>query len=419
MESSNTASKGRLGGEEVIHVAFITDDQYAVITGTAITSLKTNRNKEQNYCVHIIAIDVAQENIKRFIELEDKGFGIELIEDDAKFARYNKKKDTYMSKSTYTRFYLHALLPDLDKVIYLDDDIIVQQDLAELNEIPLEDYYCIASRDMIAEIEIPSYLEKLQSNLTYYFNAGVMVLNLKKMRKDNISEKLINYIQTGLNYLGNQDAFNIVFNGNVKYASCLWNFLVTYLSEMPEKQIAEYYGIQEEMEECEILKKVKVVHLVSTPKPWDGYQYYLTDLFMKYYRQSPFRELECFNPYKIQSRGIQYLFPFQKVNKGSRVAIYGASIIGRFYFAQIQKTGHCKVIVWVDTLWETIQKVSISGKDYVINSPDEIVNNRNEIDAIIIAVKEENVYESIRNKLLSMGIEEQKMIWEYPGYYVD
>ena len=75
--------------------------------------------------------------------------------------------------------------------------------------------------------------------------------------------------------------------------------------------------------------------------------------------------------------------------------------------------------VWVDTLWETIQKVSISGKDYVINSPDEIVNNRNEIDAIIIAVKEENVYESIRNKLLSMGIEEQKMIWEYPGYYVD
>lgn len=406
-------------GDAMINVVFITDNKYAAITGTAITSLKANRNKQNEYHIYVIIIDMDGDNSVKLKGLSEEGFQITLIADDAKFAKYNRRKDNFTSKSTYTRFYLDELLPELDKVIYLDDDIIVQQDLAELNSVLLEDYYCAAVRDMVAETSTPSHMEKLRCNLKYYFNAGVMLLNLKKMREDKTSEKLIDYIQNGLNYLGNQDAFNIVFNGNVRYISCLWNFHVMYLKKMSSAKIAEYYNIPDIKDEYDFIKESKIVHFAATPKPWDMYQYGLTDLFMHYYRKSPWGELECFNSYKFSIAEIQYLFPFEMIEKGSTIILYGAGRVGRVFIGQIETSGYCKVAAWVDTLESSIGTVTVHGKSYVIDNPQILLDKEKNIDYIVVAVKQETIYEDIMKKLIDMGISKEKVIWRYPGYYVD
>lgn len=403
----------------MINVVFITDNNYAPVTGTAITSLKLNRDRVNEYHVYVVTIDMDRDNTARLKSLAEDGFQITVIKDDAKFAKYNRRRDTLASKSTYTRFYLAELLPELDKVIYLDDDLIVQQDLAELDRMLMKDYYCMAVRDMPLETSSPSHMEKLRSNLKNYFNAGVMLLNLKKMREDRVSEKLIAYIQNGLNYLGNQDAFNIVFNGNVQYISCSWNYLVTWSKKMTPVQIAEYYDIPNVDEGYDFVKESKIVHFAATPKPWDAYQYGLTELFMSYFRRSPWRELECFNPYKPTKARIQYLFPFEEIQQGSTIIVYGAGKVGKAFIGQMKASGYCKVAAWVDTLGRSIGTVTVHGSSYVIDEPEVVQKMINEVDHIVVAAWQESLYEDIMKQLIDMGISEDKVVWRYPGYYID
>lgn len=372
-----------------------------------------------DYHIYVVTIDITPDNAEKMRNLEEAGFKITLIEDDAKFAKYNRREDNFTSKSTYTRFYLDELLPELDKVIYLDDDLVIQQDLAELDQILIEDYYCAAVRDMVAETSTPSHMEKLGCNLKYHFNAGVMLLNLKKMREDKTSEKLIDYIQHGLNYLGNQDAFNIVFNGNVKYISCLWNFHVMYLKKMSSEKIAEYYDISNIKDEYDFIKESKIVHFAATPKPWDMYQYGLTDLFMHYYRKSPWCGFSYFNPYKSAIVEIQYLFPFEKIRRGSTIILYGAGNVGKLFIKQIEVSGYCKVSAWVDTLAGSIEQIKMGGSIYKIDSPQIIMNKEKKYDYIVVAVKQKTIFEDIMKKITDMGVLKEKIVWRYPGYYVE
>lgn len=403
----------------MINVVFITDNKYAAITGTAITSLKINRDRMNDYHIHVVTIDMDLDNANKLRCMAEDGFQITLIEDDAKFAKYNRRKGGFTSKSTYTRFYLAELLPTLDKVIYLDDDIIVQQDLTNLDKMVLEDYYCLAAADMMAEVTSPTHMEKLGCNLDKIFNAGVMLLNLKKMREDKTSEKLIDYIQHGLNYAGNQDAFNIVFNGDVGYISCLWNFHVMYLKVKSAEQIAAYYGISDVKEGYDFIKESKIVHFAATPKPWDAYQYGLTDLFMYYYRKSPWSDIECFNPYKSLMIELEHLFPFEKIQEGSRIILYGAGKVGRVFIGQIKASRYCKVVAWVDTLANLIGTVTVHDDSYRIDDPLVIMDKKDEYDYIVVAVQQESIYEDVRKKLIGMSIPEEKIVWRYPGYYVD
>lgn len=402
----------------MINVVFITDNKYAAITGTAITSLKSNRDKVNDYHVYVVTIDMEPDNSAKFRNLAEDGFQITLIEDDAKFAKYNRRKGAFTSKSTYTRFYLAELLPELDKVIYLDDDIIVQQDLADLDQMLLEDHYCLASADMMAEVTSPTHMEKLGCDLEKIFNAGVMVMNLKKMREDNISDKLIDYIRHGLNYVGNQDAFNIVFHGNVRYISCLWNLHVMYLKVRSVQQIAAYYDIPDVTEGFDFIKESKIVHFAATPKPWDAYQYGLTDLFMHYYRKSPWRDHECFDPYKPVTTELQYLFPFEKIQAGSRIIVYGAGKVGRIFIGQVKASGYCKVAAWVDSLASSIGNVKVHDNSYRIDNPQIILDKKEEYDYIVVAVQQETVYEDVMKNIINMGIPKERIIWRYPEYHL-
>ncbi|MCK7489743.1 MAG: hypothetical protein MZU79_05535 [Anaerotruncus sp.] len=90
----------------------------------------------------------------------------------------------YVTSAAYLKFDLPDLIPNQDKVLYLDGDIIIQKDLSDLFEINIKDYYAGAVKDI--------GLIDNDLNIKNYFNSGVMLLNLKLMRENNASTALLN-----------------------------------------------------------------------------------------------------------------------------------------------------------------------------------------------------------------------------------
>ena len=114
----------------------------------------------------------------------------------------------YISVETFYRFYIPSLLPEYDKVIYLDADILVFDDLQNLYKIDVDQVYVGAVKDTYVtsivgqnkksetrpKISFRDYLATvLNVKHTQYFNAGVLLLNLNKIRRDNIEPKLWNF----------------------------------------------------------------------------------------------------------------------------------------------------------------------------------------------------------------------------------
>lgn len=393
--------------DKEISVVFISDDNYAVNTAVAITSLYKNRNKQKDYHVYIIAVEIDEKKLRKIAELEEDGFKISIIQSEHMLQEFYMK-DFTVSPAAITKFFLAEILEDLDRVIYLDGDVIVQGDLEELFDVSLENKYAAVVRDVIAEKMVPSMMKRLKSNLKHYFNSGMMVLNLKKMRMDNISTKLLNYRRDGINYFMDQDALNIVFDENVNYISCKYNYMITLHENLCEEDLRVECNLDVDKTECERMMEAKILHLTGREKPWMVQLPYSTDIFMKYYRQGPFAVENLYKPLKrtniLQE---QYLFPFELVEKGSNIAIWGAGKVGDTYVKQLVYCQYCKIVGWVDENWDSYRE-----DQRKITTPDDLKTL--DVDYIVIAIKREKIASDIKERLQEMGVEKGKIIWRYP-----
>lgn len=101
----------------------------------------------------------------------------------------------------------------------------------------------------------------------------------------------------------------------------------------------------------------------------------------------------------------RYLFPFQRITKGCKILLYGAGDVGQSYYAQLMKLRFCESIVWQDRNYREYQKIGLP-----VQKADMSVN----VDYCVIAVQDEHLAGTIKNELLSLGMGEDKIIWECP-----
>ncbi|MGQ8873434.1 class I SAM-dependent methyltransferase [Paenibacillus sp. TSA_86.1] len=97
---------------------------------------------------------------------------------------------------------------------------------------------------------------------------------------------------------------------------------------------------------------------------------------------------------------INYIFPFDKVEKGSKIIIYGAGAIGKGYLEQINKLNYCECIFFVDRNFEKLQILD----GIKVSSIEEI--NTSKYDKIVVAAKDQSIYEILRQ----MEISEDKIV---------
>ncbi len=279
-----------------ISIAMALDDGYLYPTIVAMTSIMENANKNTKYDFYVMhPPEFKTENKEKLKTLEEKysRCHINLINMGSQYKNANDKGR--ITTPTYYRLSLSELLPEIDKIMWLDGDTLTFHDLNEMYKIDMEGYYYKGFLD-----DNVNAVKSFDVDNDHCICAGVMLINLKELRKDNMvevfkkfieenNEKLIQHDQTVINVvcykkIGILPAkFGIYSYDNVKQAR-----------EQANVYLCSYGYTADELEQA--YKNPTVLHCVN--KPWKSMSAPFADRWWDYARKTDFFE-EIHSKYPI------------------------------------------------------------------------------------------------------------------------
>lgn len=274
-----------------------TDCKYIMPTGVMLTSLfESNKGEVVNvHLLHDKASALLLEPIKSIAANYHQVIHFYLIDDNI-FRNFPIGLDYQLdhvgsSLATYYRLYLTEILPsDMDKVIYLDGDVLVMDKLENLWKTDLADYALGAVPD--------SYNNKVEhyNRLRYpqskgYFNAGVLLINLKYWREHQVMALFLDYVKKYPERLKchDQDVLNYLFQDVKLNLPLRYNALNEYWFDVHYTLLSWEYD--EEMREAQ--QHPAIVHFTCIPKPWyKNCKHPLKKEFDKYLAMGPWRRYQ-------------------------------------------------------------------------------------------------------------------------------
>jgi lipopolysaccharide biosynthesis glycosyltransferase len=256
-----------------MNILLCTDNSYIQHCGTTIVSVLRNN---KNVSVYIFSTDITEESKQILRALVESYYStIEFILIENELIRdfpMSKEASNHISLATYFRLFVEVKLPgSVDKILYLDSDIIVRHSLKELWETNIENYALAA---------VYQYNEWALGNETFkrlnypedagYFNAGVLLINLKYWRNNDVSQRLLSFINRFYENIvsHDQDTLNAVLFKEVYPLECNWNFLPFFL----EETLSGYSfprNLQYKKQVKENIADPSIIHFVYKPKPWE------------------------------------------------------------------------------------------------------------------------------------------------------
>lgn len=278
----------------IFHIVFITDENYVMPTVVAISSIYQNKKVDTQYCIHVICCDTSEKSQSIFGELKKDKFDIQIINvtQDDNLKNY-QIKNLHVSTAALYKFNLGNLFPDVDTLLYLDGDILVQQNLESIFEVDISNVYAAVVKDYKPMTYDPPQVTKLGIEHSAYFNSGVMLLNLKKFRDDDLFHQLLDYRLHGINYFMDQDALNVVFAEKVIYLSLYYNVMSSVMGFFTLDDLISYYELDNVRSKNDIYQRAIIVHLCTKYKPWNYSNVPFADEWYRFYQLSPIDDPLC------------------------------------------------------------------------------------------------------------------------------
>jgi lipopolysaccharide biosynthesis glycosyltransferase len=247
--------------EERINVVFTIDNAYVQHLCVALQSLLSN-NPSTKFKIYIISEGLVDKNLS-YLKKFTSNYQCEIffiIINDKIFD--NLVLGHHFQKATYYRLLIPEFVNE-NKILYLDSDLIVTGSIKELYQTNLEDYY-------VAAVEDPGFDRHLELKMrldSHYFNAGVMLLNLKLWKETQLHIKVVDFISSNPSVVryADQDGLNAIIDGKWKKMHLRYNQL-SVLFEEDHKHVLECFS-NSEIEESR--KSPVIVHFTGAIKPWD------------------------------------------------------------------------------------------------------------------------------------------------------
>ena len=259
-----------------IPLFFAVDDAYAPFLAVALRSAIDNSDPARRYRAVVLHKGLSPDNIARLTGMATDWFAIDALPMQANFEALDGRignclRSDYFTLTIYFRLFLPALFPQYDKGIYIDSDVVLTADVAELFDTDIGDNLIGACWDAsIADVPpLVAYTEDAVGvDRREYINSGVLLLNLAAMRECRFEEHFLHLLNTYHvdSIAPDQDYINAMCNGRIHYLDGAWD-------AMPN-------------EAREPLAQTKLVHYNLFSKPWcyDGVQY--EDVFWHYAEKS-------------------------------------------------------------------------------------------------------------------------------------
>lgn len=257
-------------------------------TAVTITSLLENKAEDTFLDIYVLGGDLDDE-VKEAVAPFEKQYKNCSV--TCKRCSLDKFSDiaqlSSISPACLLKFDICEMLPQYDKILYVDSDMIIREDLWKMyNETELGDNY------LAAVLHTSCILDKSQR-----INGGFLLFNAVKMRQDNMSKKLLEYRRS----LGNrksmdQQTFNEYCAGKIAFLPVRYNCI---LFRIIAEQHPQFYTMDEfnaffgtdYKSWKDAVKDAAVFHYITGDKPWKSHDIYAGDEWYSYYLKSPYKDV--------------------------------------------------------------------------------------------------------------------------------
>lgn len=340
--------------DKIVPIVFAANNVFAPVCAVAIQSILHHASEDNLYDIVILESDISEKNKKLISALADsmEHVSIRFFNAIPLVQNYTLVANEHITVETYYRFLIQEILPDYEKVLYLDGDLVCNRDVSELFRLDIEGYLLAAAYDpdVGGQINLQNsdtlrYLvhELKMDDPSAYFQAGVLLLNTKEMRLTYSLERWLAFASKWYRY-SDQDVLNRYCQGRVRYMDMAWNMIIDCNNYRVPVVIHEAKGdVYQQYHESR--KHPYIIHFAGFQKPWKQRGVDFEEEFWKYARNTPYYEQFLFSisvPPAAPSNGLPpigvkgalKIYMMKKANKwfpaGTKRRIIIKRIFGRF-----------------------------------------------------------------------------------------
>lgn len=277
----------------IVHIVITTDSHFVIPCLTMLTSAKANMDQESHYHIHVVYRSIEDYIKKAFLDLRAPNYHISLIEvQNDRWERFPKVGE--FPPIVMLRLELPNILHNIDRVLFIDGDVIVLNDLTELYQTQMGDNLVAAM--LSYSLEASGYAKQFRTGQC--INAGIMLMNLKKLRNEDYVSKFFDAKLSAPKtwQYQDQDVINHCCTGRIKYLPPRYNVLIKIFRQYFQGDIEsfnKYYGTNySSMQALE--SDAVIIHLAGTHhfRPWERANGVYGPQWWHYYLMTPLAHLE-------------------------------------------------------------------------------------------------------------------------------
>lgn len=288
-----------------MNILIALNDNYVRPTMTMLKSL-FDSNSWGKIAVYLLYIDINDSNLKKMRTLtEESGHAFHPI-----YITDDRLKDVptrfHFSVETNFRLFAFEYLPkEVEKILYLDPDMIIKRSLKNFYTSDMKDYYYYAAPELIVDSHVQYICKRYHlPKESKYVNAGVLLINLAAIRENEVAEEIYERLMSNVSHLKytDQDYINIFCRDKIRVISSRYNVNCRF-QNTEDKLLYPFEWLDEK-----INKKNRIVHYAGSNKPWNkGYKGKYGWDYYKYAFWLEDREFVANSIYNMMS-GLYYRF---------------------------------------------------------------------------------------------------------------
>lgn len=310
----------------IVPIVFAFDNNLVLPACVCISSLMMNAKEDTFYDIFILHsahIELKKEELDKLPDYY-KNCRIQYRKVDSTFD--NSFEIRGITTPAYYRLLIPELIPEYDKILYSDVDVIFRSDLSNVyTSVDLTNYY-VAGVNSLSHL-VPEYkryyIEKLHLDPEKIIYSGNLIINSKKIKEDNLIPLFKEQAKNNYKFQ-DMDILNIVCKGNILYLSpdfCL-STIISQASVYNRMAILNLW----KQEDIDRALQQGIIHY-NGQKPWKQYCIHF-DIWWEYYRKSPFfSEKFYFDFFYYRLNIFDQLSLWKRVKILIRYFVYGKRII--------------------------------------------------------------------------------------------
>ena len=286
-------------GKAPVSLVLSANEYYVPYMGTLLESIKEHASADRTYDIVVLHRDISansQAALQRL--MAPSNFSLRFFNTTRLMREYESKLFLrgHFRIETYFRLLMQDILPSYNKALYLDCDMVVNKDIAELFDVDVNGYLLAAVQDADTaglyngfEPQKKNYMDNIMKmkDPYSYFQAGTILFNLAEFRKHYTVDEMFEYATSYEWELLDQDVLNHFAEGHVKYLDMRWNVVMDW-NGIRIKEIIGLAPRRLYQGYMESRKDPYIVHYAGPDKPWDNFESDFADYFWGYAQRTPF-----------------------------------------------------------------------------------------------------------------------------------